>query len=489
MWRRDKRKRILHHSRGLCLRILLIMLGPISVPPMNTYTFQRKIPVEDGYDVVVAGGGPGGCGAAICAARRGARVLLVESTGCLGGMGTSAMVSAWSGLADGERMIVGGLMGELAETMYERGFYRSGIDPAFWRKNLHQGFGYNAEGLKLLLDELCLQAGVEIRFFTRVIDADASGFRVNGVVTNNIEGHRFIKAKAFIDATGDAVLSDLCGAAYREAGRDTDHIMAPTLCASHANIDTATMKYGDQQAAVFKAIGDNFFSQPDRHVPGLFVTGKSTAIMNAGHLFGTNAVKCRSLSDAMVRGRQFAWEYARFFQTYIPACKDMEMVATASLLGVRESRRIVGEYELNYEDFRTRRSFPDQIAIANKPVDIHVYDCSDAEWERYLAEFEKHDKLGAGEYYGIPYGILVPRGWENLWVAGRCNSSDIKVHGAIRAQPSCFMMGEAAGTAAVQSIRTGQPACDLDTGQLVEALRGAGAYLPQQKLSTCMTRA
>ncbi len=465
------------------------MLGPISSSPMNTYTFQRKIPVEEGYDVVVAGGGPGGCGAAICAARLGARVLLVESTGCLGGMGTSAMVSAWSDLADGERMIVGGFVAELVETMYERGFYRPGIDPAWWRKNLHGGFGYNTEGLKLLLDELCLQARVEIRFFTKVIDADASGFRVNGVVTNNIEGHSYIKAKAFVDATGDAVLSDLCGAAYREAGRDTDHIMAPTLCSSHANIDTETMKYGDQQAAVFKAIGDNFFSQPDRHVPGLFVTGKSTAIMNAGHLFGTNAVKCRSLSDAMIRGRQFAREYARFFREYLPACKDMELVATASLLGVRESRRIVGEYELNYEDFRARRSFPDQIGIYNKSVDIHVHDCSDAEWERYLAEFEKNDRPGAGEHYGIPYGILVPRGWENLWVAGRCNSSDVKVHGAIRDQPACFMMGEAAGTAAVQSIRTGQPACGLDTRQLVETLRNAGGYLPQGILSASMTRA
>lgn len=463
------------------------MTQPLDQPA--EFLFQRKIPVEGGYDVVVAGGGPGGCGAAICAARLGFRVLLVEGMGCLGGMGTSAMVSAWSDLADGERMLVGGLMGELVETMYARGFYKPGIDPAQWRKILHTGFGYNTEGLKLLLDELCLQAGVEVRFFTRVIDADVSGNRVNGVVVNNVEGHRYIKASAFIDATGDAVLSDLCGAAYREAGLDTEQIMAPTLCSAHAGIDTERGKPGDQQKAVFRAIEDKFFSQPDRHVPGLFVTGKSTAIMNAGHLFGTNAVRCRSLSDAMVRGRQFAWEYTRFFKEYLPICKDMEMVATASLLGVRESRRIVGEYELNYDDFRARRSFPDQIGIYNKSVDIHVHDCSDAEWERYLAEFKKSDRPAAGEHYGIPYGILVPRGWENLWVAGRCNSSDVKVHGAIRDQPACFMMGEAAGTAAVQSIRTGQPACDLDTRLLVETLRNAGAYLPQVKLCPRMTRA
>ncbi len=452
------------------------------------YSFQRKIPIEEGYDLIVAGGGPGGCGAAICAARLGARVLLVESTGCLGGMGTSAMVSAWSDLADGTRTIVGGLMGELLETMYSRGYYKPGIDPSHWRQKLHSGFGYNTEGLKLLLDELCLTAGVELRFFSRVIDVDVTGRIVNGVVIHNVEGYRYVKAGTFVDATGDAILSQLCGAEYRQAGRDTKQIMAPTLCSAHAGIDTTTFSYSEQQAAVFRAIEDDFFTQPDRHVPGLFVTGKSTAIMNAGHLFGTDAVNCRSLGDAMIQGRRFAAEYTRFFKEYVAGCENMELVATASLLGVRESRRIVGEYELNHDDFSSRRSFPDQIAVYNKSVDIHVHDCSDEQWERYKAEFETKDRPKAGEYYGLPYGILVPAGWENLWVAGRCNSSDVKVHGAIRDQPACFMMGQAAGTAAVQSLKTGQPACDLNTEDLVETLRRNGAYLPQKIVSKTMTR-
>lgn len=454
----------------------------------ETYAFNRTIPVESGYDLVVAGGGPGGTGAAICAARLGAKVLLVEGTGCLGGMGTSALVSAWSDLADGHRMIVGGLMAELIETMYARGHYKPGINPDKWRRDLHAGFGYNGEGLKLLLDELCREAGVEVRFFTRVIDVDVTGRRVNGAVVNNIEGHAYVKARTFIDATGDAVLSALCGAAYREAGRDTKHIMAPTLCSTVTQLDGEVFRYGSQQAAVFRAIADGFFTQPDRHVPGLFRSGASTAIMNAGHLFGTNPVDCRSLSEAMVRGRRFAREYTAFYRRYVQGCENLELVATASLLGVRESRRIVGEYELNYDDFKTRRSFPDQIAIYNKSVDIHVHDCSDEQWERYRREFLTMDRTAVGEYYGIPYGILVPKGWQNLWVAGRCNSSDVKLHGAIRDQPACFMMGEAAGTAAVQSLRTGEPACDLDTGQLVVTLRAKGGMLPQQSVSKQMTR-
>lgn len=457
-------------------------------PDSPSYNFQREIPAESGYDLVVAGGGPGGCGAAICAARLGAKVLLIEGMGCLGGMGTSALVSAWSDLADGERMLVGGLMEELLETMYARGHYKPGIDPAAWRSYLHGGVGFNAEGLKRLLDELCLAAGVEIRFFTRLIDVDFTGSRVNGVIINNIEGSRYIRAKTFIDATGDAVLTNLCGAPCREAGRDTEHIMAPTLCSAQAGINTGRFDYREQQQAVFRAIADGFFSQNDRHVPGLFPNGRTTAIMNAGHLFGTNALDNASLSHGMVWGRQLAAEYVEFFRKYLPGCENMEFVATGSLLGVRESRRIVGEYEVNYDNFTQRRYFPDQIAVYNKSIDIHVHDCSDEQWERYTSEFLKRDRLGPGEYYGLPYGILVPRGWENLWVAGRCNSSDVKVHGAIRDQPACFMMGQAAGTAAVQSIRSGQPACDLDTAKLVETLRANDAYLPQPSLSRQMTR-
>src|ERR1700722_3047617 len=112
---------------------------------MNPYVFQRSIPSEEGYDVVLAGGGPGGCGAAICASRQGAKVLLLEATGCLGGMGTSGLVSAWSDLADGEEMLIGGFMGELIETMYARGYFKPGVNPDRWRKQLHGGVGFNAE--------------------------------------------------------------------------------------------------------------------------------------------------------------------------------------------------------------------------------------------------------------------------------------------------------------------------------------------------------
>src|SRR5271170_3704779 len=293
----------------------MAVLGRVpTAAPANaeTYKLTREIPVERGYDVVVAGGGPSGAAAAISAARLGAKVLLIEAVGSMGGMGTNAYVSNWYSLGDGERMIIGGLIEELISTMclnkqaaptpatenYKKGDY---VDPV----------GFNPEVLKVLFDRLCHDAGVEVRFFTRVVDADADprAGRISGVVTNNIEGYRYIAARTFIDCTGDAVLANLCGVKVKAAGTDTPHIMPPTLCALVEDIDYTCFKPDRQQAMVEKAIDDNYFSQADRHVPGLFRSGANTATMNAAHLFNTNALVCRSLSDAMARGRVLDEEY------------------------------------------------------------------------------------------------------------------------------------------------------------------------------------
>jgi hypothetical protein len=264
--------------------------------------------------------------------------------------------------------------------------------------------------------------------------------------------------------------------------------MPPTLCSLCANIDWSRWKPGLQQKMVEQAIADGYFSTRDRHVPGLFQVGQTVGLLNAGHVFNMDALRCRSLTEGMIRGRRLAQEYVGFYRKYVPGCENMEHVITGPLMGVRESRRIVGEYELKFDDYIARRQFPDQIGVYNVAVDIHVYDDSEAEYQRYYKEFSEIGRIKPGECFGIPYGILVPKGWRNLWVAGRCNSSDLRMHGAIRVQPAASMMGQAAGTAAVQSIRTGQPAYNLDTAQLVQDLRGQKAYLPQNELSKTMTR-
>jgi len=450
-----------------------------------TYLFSREIQVDSGsYDVVVAGGGPAGCAAALSAARLGSRVLLVESEGCLGGMGTSGLVTAFDPMANGERNLVGGIMLEIVDTLYERGQLAPQVTPDFWRKLYHCWTPFRVEGLKALLDDMMEDAGVEVRFFTSVIGADASAKRVNGVIMNSIEGLSFVRGAAFIDCTGDGVLADLCGA---ECLTNAE-FMPGTLCSLHAGIDWDRVDKGRQQEYLEQAIAEGHFTQRDRHFPGISRVGDHLGYLNGGHLFGKDALTVNGRSEGMRLGRRLVGEYLDFFRKYYPGCEKMELVTTAALMGVRETRRIAGEYELTFDDYINRRQFPDQIGVFNKFVDIHIRDCSEKEYARFLDEMNKSGRLGEGECFGIPYGILVPKGWDNLWVAGRCNSSDIPVHGSIRVMPAAGMMGQAAGTAAVQAIETGQSAGGLDTRSLVESLREQNAYLPQPILSETMTR-
>jgi len=452
---------------------------------MSTYSYKREIPIEPAYDVVIAGGGPSGVAAAIAAARSGAKTLLVEATGALGGMSTNGLVANWYCLSDGEKIITRGLFWEIVRTLRDAGGLRKGLDPDTLTPGLGCGFGYSAEILKVVLDKIA-----DLLLCTRMIDVDVdrTSKKIAGVVIQHVEGIRYVPAKAFIDATGDALLADACGANYREAGRDTPNIMPPTLCAVNANIDWSKFDYGQQQKAIEAGVAAGEFSQPDKHVPGLFRSQESYGIQNAGHIFRMNAVKIKSLTEGYVKGRKLAAEYSNFFKKHLPGCENLEMVGTGALMGVRESRSVEGEYQLNYDDFKARRQFDDQIGVYSKGVDIHVYDLTPEEYKRYYDSFVKRDRLKVGETYGLPYGILVPRGWQNLWATGRTVSADVEVQGAIRDQPACYMLGEAAGCAAVQSIKTGQPACDLDTRELLTTLKSRGAYLPQQTFAKAMTR-
>lgn len=466
---------------------------------MATYRLTREIPVDESYDMLVAGGGPAGTAAAVTAARLGAKVLLVEATGCLGGMGTAGLVSTFGPVSDGKRMLVGGFMKELVESMFQRGALGPHVVPEFLYAQLNRWVPFKPEMLKRILDEMVQDAGVDVRFFTRLIDAEASDGKIEGAVISNIEGYKFIRAKVFIDATGDAQLSALAGADCHLILRDNDAVAPSTLCSLFAGVNWDDRAYGkdwrgiDEVKALSKkqlqkAVDDGFFSQADRFMPGMNKIGKNAAQLNAGHVFGLDGLDSRSLSDGMILGRKLAVEYMEFFRKYVPGCKEIDLLTTAPLMGVRDTRRIVGEFELTIEDFKSARQFPDQVAVYNRPMDNHPKDTSEKEYQRFLKDFEGFHGLGEGTCLGIPYGILVPKGWENLWVAGRCHSSDNKVHGSIRAQSAAYMMGQASATAAVQSIRTGQPACDLDTEQLVTTLRAAGAYLPQKELSKTMTR-
>ena len=454
----------------------------------QTHMLCREIPVEDGYDVVVAGGGPGGYAAAISAARAGARVLLVESQGCLGGMGTSGLVLEWGSYGRHSMKMVAGLAAEIRDILEDRGL---AFQPKKEPDPITHVVSFHPEGLKLVLDEMMAKEGIEVRFFTQVVDVerDRDAFHVNGVVINNVEGLRYVKAKAFIDGTGDALLAKMCGAPCFEP----EDPMPPTLMAMVDGIDWSTMELEDcglivnQRPVVDKAIADGFFTQPDRHIPGIFQSLGNLGNMNAGHVFNMSSLNCRSLSDGMVTGRKQVQEYLKFYQTYFKEFANARLISTAPMMGVRDSRRIKGEYWLTVDDYLAHRHFPDQIAINASNIDLHVRNTSAEEYKRFSSTFFG-PSFKDGEYYGIPYGTLVPKGSQNLWVAGRSLSCDTQTHAAQRSQIYCILYGQAAGTAAAQAISSGQTACDLNTKTLIESLRAQNCILPQKELSEKMTK-
>ena len=468
------------------------IFGQKAVPAAKSgfFAFSKEIEAEHEYDIVIAGGGIAGTSAAIAAGRLGARVLLLESTATLGGMGTSGLVNAFDGMADGEKALVGGVMREIVETMYEQGELASWQTPDTWRKNLLHPTRFNPEALKRLLDKMTVESGAEIRFLSKVVAADTGNNRINGVVVSQQEGLRYIPAKCFIDATGDAHLSVMAGAEYLQAGRDTDKIMPPTLCSLWAGIDFSRTEEAKKYFP--EAIADHLFTDPEEVRLSQFIMSNAgennTAGLNGGHIFGTDAVNTSSYTHAMIKGRKLAKEYETFLRQYVPGYEKVDLATTASLLGVRESRRVVGEYTLTFDDLRSGRHFADQIGVFNKEVDIHLYRPDEAHYKEQKELAEKIGRLGKGESFGLPYGILVPKGWKNLWVAGRCVSTDVLVHGATRVMPSASMMGQAAGTAAVQAIEKKETANHLNVAALIETLRGNGAILPQKALPKSITR-
>lgn len=451
-----------------------------------SYRYTREIPVEENIDVLVAGGGPAGYSAAISAARLGARVVLIEMHGFLGGMATSGLVTRMDTTSDGRRMVVGGIMSELLHAMYDRGYIAPYYD--FKRFTAQRGMysPFDPEGMKLLLDEMTQSSGVDVRFFTRLIDvhmAETSPApRIGGIIVSDVEGLHLLKAKTYVDATGDAVLAALSNAPCLRAGTpEAPGIMPPTMCSFFSNIPWDEIPLRDKTPALhsfyFKqAMQDGFFSQPDQLVPGISRDCADTGDMNAGHLFGLDALNARMLSDGMRQGRRQVQEYADFYRKYVPGFSNMQLVATGSYMGIRESRRIIGEYTLTYDDYKARRQFVDQIGIYTKSVDLHPYDLSEAEIERFRRQ-GKEDAVGEGECYGLPYGMIVPRGFVNLWVAGRCASSDRLTNSAVRVQPASAILGQAAGTAACLCANDGKPAFAPDMPRLLHVLEEHGAIL------------
>ncbi len=424
--------------------------------------YQKELPVRMHVDIVVAGGGAAGVSAAVAAARMGRQVLLVESGGALGGVGTTGLVPAFATFGDGEHVLSAGIGMEIRRQVSE-----NIPTDRYWTP-------IDAEELKRVYDRMTVDAGVKVLFFTTVCDVLTSGGHIDGLVLTSRTGLYAVTAKVFIDCTGDGTVNALAGGAF-EIGNEDGKTMPPTLCSQWSGLDTSAYWKNDIPVLLEKAIADGVFTYADRHLTGMNPREGGIAGGNIGHIFENDPLDEASLTEAMMWGRQSMLEYRRFYREYVKGCENVQLTATGAMLGVRESRRTVCEHMLSVSDYFARADFADEIGRYCYPVDIHIMNTDSEEMKRFHAEYEEM-RYKPGESYGIPYRSLVPVSFDNLLTAGRCMGTDRQMEASIRVMPGCFITGEAAGTAAALAVDAAEVRT-MDTALLQRTLAGHGAFM------------
>lgn len=429
-------------------------------------SFMRDIEVRYDTDILVAGGGPAGVAAAIAAARQGARVLLIEEQACLGGQGTAGLVPAFMQFTDGVNFLADGVGRMALERMWAIGGKVDG-----------NPYSIRVEALKRAYDELMAETGATYLLTTRIIAVETADGLISHVVCAGKSGLFAAAARVFVDATGDADLCAWAGAPF-EKGDEQGRMMAGTLCSLWAGIDWDSAKRPHARE-LDRAIADGVFTEPDRHLPGIWRVGAHTGGGNIGHTYGVDGTDERSLTQALIRGRRQMAEYERYYRDYLSdGFRDAELVATGAMLGIRETRRILGDYVLTLNDFKERASFGDEIGRYAYPVDIHASDSSKESFRKFHTE---HTSLRyrQGESYGIPYRVLCPQGLRNVLTAGRSISADRYMQSSIRVMPGCYITGQAAGVAAALALWD-RDIRGVSIPALQQRLVDMGAFLPSR---------
>ncbi|TXK77390.1 FAD-dependent oxidoreductase [Paenibacillus sp. N3.4] len=415
------------------------------------------------YDVIVAGGGPSGIAAAVAAAREGAKTLLIERYGFLGGAGTAMMVNPWMSYWAGDNkqvQIIFGVLQELIDGMTRMGMYGHPM----------QKTAFDPEALKVVAERLCLDAGVTLLYHTFLGDArmDGSGSVIQGITVANKSGLVDLKARIYVDATGDADLAAFAGAQV-EKGREVDSLSQPmTLSFRMANIDVDRMPERSEITRRYreaKARGE--IDCPREDVLWFYANQAGVIHFNSTRIILKDATNPWELTEAEIEGRRQVQEFVRFLTTKIEGFEHAYLQTTAPQIGVRESRRVVGEYVLTAEELLHACKFDDVIARGAYPVDIHNPN----------GEGTVIKELNPGEWYEIPFRCLLPKKIENLLIGGRPISATHEAHSAIRVQPIAIAIGQAAGAAAALCVRDNKRPRELDVGKVQEALTRQGAKL------------
>jgi hypothetical protein len=433
-----------------------------------------RLPLLATADVVVVGSGSAGSTAAIAAARRGASVILVEKDAFLGGTSTAVLDTFYGFWTPGERprKVVGGIGDEVVAALRQLG-------PVVERPNTYgagTGITYHPEHLKVAWEGLVADAGVRVLLHAFLQDAIVRHGRVDEAIVATKAGLGRIAGGVFVEASGDADLCAFAGFGLEQAG---ELAPAQTLTTTFrlANVDLARRRTVTKEALhalMAEAAESGAYDLPRRegsdHITP--VDGVTATVMTRlpsterrdGRLFG--ATDPELLTRRELEGRRQALEYVRFLVDRVPGYERASLAALSSRVGVRETRRVHGDYRLTREDVLAARQFGDQVGLCGAPIEDHR-EGADTRWH-YLPE---------GAAVGIPYRALVVRDAANVVVAGRCFSATHEAHAAVRSMAQCMAMGQAAGTAAAMATTAGTDPREISVAALRERLRRDGAIV------------
>jgi hypothetical protein len=426
---------------------------------------KRRIPVVRDVDVVVVGGGPAGFVAAVAAARNGARTLLIERYGFLGGMATSALVGPF-GLRDRERPVVEGIPREFLDRLEAAG----GALRSY--RGRWEECGFDPEVVKYIADQMVEESGAELLLHSLTCHTLVADDGIQAVFIESKSGRQAITAKIFIDATGDGDIAALSGAPY-EKGREEDDLLQPmTLMYRLGNVNVESL-WDDENALSekMKEAREKGEMPPYRVCfgsPGSAIYEGAISV-NTTRLYG-DATNVEDLTRAQVQGRKDVRKLVDFWRRHALAYSESRLIDTAIQVGVRETRRIIGEYVLTSDDVLHYRKFDDVIALGNWPIDLH--DPTGGTKQADIGILLKRDRA-----YQIPYRCLLPKKMDNLLVAGRCISTTREANGSTRVMPICMAIGQAAGTAAALAVAQKTGLRNLEVSALQKRLLEQGAIL------------
>jgi hypothetical protein len=434
----------------------------------------RQVPVYGEYEVAVLGGGPAGIAAAVAAARAGRRTLLIERYGFLGGMGTAAGVTNFCGLhgnVHGEmRRLVQGVASELLSRIDRLG----GLNAPHLVLGKILAQAYDTSAYKIAADDLLASHKVDILFHALGAAAVmADDKRINTLMVETKAGRLAVLANIFIDCSGDGDLAAWAGAPY-EIGDDQGHLLYPSMMFRLNGVDPVgageawrtipgLMEEAERAGrARFPRKGG--MVRPMAHPIEWRVNFTQVKSANGRALNGADADE---LSAGEIEGRRQALEFFAFLKREAPGFAGSYIVDMPPQLGIRETRRIAGRYQLTGDDVISCASFDDSIGVNGWPIEAHV--AGDVEW--------RWPQTGSRGFNHLPYRMLVPPGIRNLLVAGRCAAMSHEGQSAARVSGGCFVMGEAAGTAAHLAIAGEVAAADVDVADLQRLLEQGGVYL------------